>query len=197
MTNRFTANYWTEKYKKKEIGWDVGEATTPFVELFKSLQDKDVKILIPGCGSGYEGELLFNLGFKNITLLDASVEAKTLFLQRVPSFPKEQFIIGDFFTVSEQFDLILEQTFFCALEPSLREDYATKMHDLLVPGGELIGLLFTFPLTEKGPPFGGSKQEYLTLFSKHFTIDTMEPCYNSISPRMGNELFICLKKPMN
>ena len=83
----------------------------------------------------------------------------------------------------------MEQTFFCALHPSLRERYVLKMHDLLVPEGKLMGLLFKIPLNTDGPPFGGNEQEYRNLFEGKLAIQKMETAYNSIKPREGNELF--------
>ena len=68
------------------------------------------------------------------------------------------------------------------------------MHSLLSPKGKIVGLLFNFPLTQEGPPFGGSKEEYLTLFSEKFTIKKLEKAYNSIKPRAGRELFFIFEK---
>jgi thiopurine S-methyltransferase len=192
--NRFTTAYWEEKYAAQQTGWDTGGPATPFVEFFKSLSNKDLSILIPGCGRGYEGELLHTLGFKNVFLLDVTEAARQDFLARVPTFPAENFVVGDFFTHNHSYDLILEQTFFCALEPALRPRYAQKMHELLKPAGQLVGVLFTFPLTDVGPPFGGSTDEYRTYFELLFTIKTLEACSNSIAPRLGNEVFIRLIK---
>lgn len=190
----YNSEYWNTRYVENQTGWDAGEATAPFVEYAKSLTDKDVKILIPGCGRAYEGELLHNLGFTNVTLLDYSGVARQNFLDRVPTFPSHHFLVGDFFQLNGSFDLILEQTFFCALNPKLRPQYAQKMHELLKSGGKLVGVLFKFPLTEQGPPFGGSKGEYESYFKAIFHIKTMKECYNSIKPRKGNELFIQLEK---
>ena len=194
--NRFDKEFWNHRYQNLQIGWDTGGPTTPFVELFKNIEDKSISILIPGCGYGHEGEYLFLLGFTNITLLDVSPLARQEFLKRVSGFSEEQFVNGDFFSHYGKYDLILEQTFFCALEPILRPKYAEKMFELLKPGGKLQGLLFNFTLTEVGPPFGGSKDEYLGYFSPLFNIKQIEPCHNSIKPRMGNELFIDLEKPL-
>lgn len=88
-----------------------------------------------------------------------------------------------------KFDLIIEQTFFCALEPSLRKKYASKIATLLNNNGKIAGLLFNFPLTEVGPPFGGLTEEYKKLFSNKFKIKTLEKAYNSIKPRADKELF--------
>jgi thiopurine S-methyltransferase len=85
--------------------------------------------------------------------------------------------------------MILEQTFFCAIPPNNREMYARKMHELLKPKGILTGLLFNFPLTDDGPPFGGSIEEYLDLFDPYFLVNFMETAQNSIKPREDKELF--------
>ena len=99
---------------------------------------------------------------------------------------------SDFFDLTGKFDLILEQTFFCALDPDVRRNYVIKMHDLLQPKGKLAGLLFGCEFEKAGPPFGGNSDSYHALFQDLFEIQIMEPCYNSIPPRQGNELFIIL-----
>ena len=83
--------------------------------------------------------------------------------------------------------MLLEQTFFCALNPSLRKDYVLKMNDLLNANGKLSGLLFDFELTENGPPFGGDKETYYKLFKDNFKIKTLESAYNSIEGRKDKE----------
>ena len=91
-----------------------------------------------------------------------------------------------------KYDLIIEQTFFCALDPLHRSAYAIKMNELLSKSGKLVGLLFDRSFVS-GPPFGGSEEEFRKLFSQHFRLKTMERCYNSIEPRKGSELFINLE----
>ena len=114
--------------------------------------------------------------------------------EKLPQVAEEHFIQRDFFEIENQFDLIIEQTFFCALDVELRTKYVEKMHSLLRPNGKLTGLLFQFPLTEVGPPFGGSFDEYQQLFINDFHLKKMETAYNSIKPRKGNELFFIFTK---
>jgi thiopurine S-methyltransferase len=61
----------------------------------------------------------------------------------------------------------------------------------------MAGLLFKFPLTQEGPPFGGSEEEYKNYFEPYFEINTMEEAYNSIAPRKDKELFFILKKRLS
>jgi len=183
-------SYWENRYTTNETGWDVGEITTPLKNYIDQINDKNLKILIPGAGNGYEFDYFISLGFTNVYVIDIAKQPIENLKQKHLNLSTDYFIHDDFFSLNKKFDLILEQTFFCAVNPKLRKDYVDKMHDLLNHKGKLVGLLFDFPLTSEGPPFGGSEQEYLNLFSNHFEIKTLEKCYNSIKPRHGKELFI-------
>jgi thiopurine S-methyltransferase len=130
------------------------------------------------------------MGFKNITLMDFAETSKSNFLKRYSDFPEHQFVVGDFFETNENFDYILEQTFFCALHPSNRTKYIKHMSRLLGNNGKLVGLLFDAPLNTEHPPFGGSLDTYTPLFEKYFSQIKMTPCKNSIEPRLGKELWI-------
>lgn len=191
---KLNKEFWTSKYSENDIPWDAGIITTPIKDYINQLIDKDLKILIPGVGNGYELNYLYTQGFKNVYGLDISEEPIANFKKNNPDFPEDQLIVGDFFKNNNQYDLIIEQTFFCALNTELRPMYVTKMSDLLKKNGKLAGVLFSFPLTDQGPPFGGSKEEYQELFSKSFNLKTLENCYNSIKPRENNELFIIFHK---
>ena len=191
--SKHTESYWSKRYKNKSTGWDIGSVSTPIKTYIDQLERKNLKILIPGAGNAYEAEYLFANGFKHVYILDIAKAPLNAFKARVPNFPEEQILLGDFFTHQDTYDLILEQTFFCSFPPlpNIRQAYAKKMHELLCNTGKLVGLWFDIPLNgdmEKRP-FGGSKIEYLTYFEPVFTVQTFEPCYNSIPPRAGNELF--------
>lgn len=191
---KLNKNYWQERYENQETSWDVGRITTPLKEYCDQLTDKTLKILIPGGGNSYEFEYLIQEGFTNVWVLDYAPTPLENIKKRLPNTFESQLLLGDFFDHDGQYDLIIEQTFFCALDPTLRQAYAEKMPKLLSPKGKLVGLLFQFPLTEEGPPFGGSKEEYLKLFSEHFRIKTLETANNSIKPREGRELFFVFEK---
>ena len=187
------SNYWESRYQKNQIGWDAGKITTPLKEYIDQLTNSDLKILIPGAGNGYEFDYLIQKGFKNTYVVDLAPTPLENIRNRNPQL-KENIIQTDFFKLNQKFDLIIEQTFFCALNPNLRSNYVLKMQEILNPGGKIAGLLFNFPLTEDGPPFGGSLEEYKYLFSETFKIKTLEKAYNSIKPRANKELFFIFDK---
>ena len=185
--------YWDKRWHNRETGWDIGGVSPPLKAYFDQLTDKSLKILIPGCGNAYEAEYLFKSGFTNVYIIEISKAAVASFLKRCPDFPFDKIIIGDFFEYSGQYDRIIEQTFFCAIEPLRRAEYVSKTASLLKPGGMLVGLLFD-RFFDDGPPFGGTKEEYIGLFSPYFGIEIIETAYNSIVPRRGTEIFIKMIK---
>lgn len=193
------ADFWNNKYQDEDIGWDIGKISTPLKTYIDQLTNKELHILIPGGGNSYEAEYLHKLGFKNVSVVDFSETALDNIKTRVSSFPKTHLIQADFFELHHlhqnlSFDLILEQTFFCAITPELRHNYVTHTHRLLKPNGKLVGVLFDAILNTDKPPFGGNYEEYLSLFKPFYSLAIFKKCYNSIPSRAGRELFINLEK---
>ncbi|MEN2282307.1 methyltransferase domain-containing protein [Algoriphagus sp. SE2] len=187
-------NFWSNRYNFGQTGWDIGYPSPPIVQFLDQIEKKEVEILIPGAGNGYEALYAFKNGFKNVNILDFASEPLRKFKSKVSDFPDSNIHHEDFFQHNRNYDLILEQTFFCALEPSLRPKYVEKMIELLKPGGKLVGVLFNRIFDKAGPPFGGSQEEYQALFESKFQEVSFSQCYNSIPERMGAELFFQTKK---
>ena len=186
--------FWDNRYKNKDTGWDLGEISPPLKAYFNQLTNKSLKVLIPGGGNSYEAEYLYNKGFENVFVVDLSKTALTNIKKRVPLFPSSQLIHKNFFNLEMKFDLIIEQTFFCAINPNLRPKYVEKVSSLLEENGKIVGLLFDAPLYNDKPPFGGNKVEYQEYFKPYFNKFIMETAYNSHQSRIGKELFFKLKK---
>jgi len=189
MIDISSSEYWERRYKNNDTGWDMKQVSPPIKSYVDQLASKDLKILIPGAGNAYEAEYLFGQGFTNVYVADIAKSPLENLKQRVPELFDYQLLHLDFFDIEQTFDLIIEQTFFCALPPSKRSKYAKKMHEILNPNGILAGLFFDFPLSDQGPPFGGNKKEYHTYFKHLFEVKTLEPCHNSHPKRQGKELF--------
>ncbi|MBS1567875.1 MAG: methyltransferase domain-containing protein [Bacteroidetes bacterium] len=184
------AAFWTERYTSGNTGWDLGAVSDPLKAYFDQLEDKGLEILIPGGGRSHEAEYLHRQGFGKVHVVDLSAEPFAALLERCPDFPQAHLHLGDFFAHAGRYDRIIEQTFFCALDPVLRPRYVQHMHKLLAPGGKLVGVLFNDPLFTDHPPYGGGEKEYQQLFSPVFSRLKLEPCHNSIKPRAGRELWI-------
>jgi SAM-dependent methyltransferase len=185
--------YWDNQYQSNTIGWDLGEVSPPLKNYIDTLQDKTIRILIPGCGNTYEAECLLEQGFTNITVIDIAPTLVEKLKTKFKDNSNIKIVLGDFFEHKGEYDLIIEQTFFCALPPTMRQKYVWKMHQLLAKEGKIAGLLFNRTF-ESSPPFGGSQEEYELLFQEAFNFQKMEVCQNSVAPRAGSELFIEFQK---
>ncbi|RPD50371.1 methyltransferase domain-containing protein [Hymenobacter sediminis] len=191
------AAYWQQRYLAGQTGWDTGGITPPLQDYFRQLGPPDARrILIPGAGRAYEAEYLHRQGWPSVWVADVAAAPLHDLQQRVPDFPAQHLLQADFFQLppTPPYDLIVEQTFFCALNPHQRPAYARQCAHLLRPGGTLMGLLFDTEFSQPGPPFGGSKEEYRRYFAPYFDFVHFDTATNSLPPRRGRELFICLKK---
>ncbi len=190
--------YWTKRYEDGDIGWDIGAASTALTTYFDQLENKELTILIPGAGNGYEAEYLYKNGFKNVHILDISEIPLANFQKRNPDFPKEQIHHQDFFKHKSKYDLIIEQTFFCSFDPDqmTRVKYATKMASLLAPKGKLVGLFMEISGMEISDhrPYGATEAEYRNYLKPHFNVVLFEKCYNSIPTRQNGEFFGIFQK---
>ncbi len=191
------ADYWEGRYRQEDTPWDIGYISPPLQRFVDELTDKDLRILIPGAGYGHEAVYLHENGFTNVFVCDWARSSLDAIKENAPSFPDQHLLCQDFFILEGHFDLILEQTFFCAIYPSDRERYVNKCFELLIEGGIMAGLLFNIVFDRKGPPFGGRKEDYLALFSRKFEVKKMDISPHSIGPRSGNELFFIARKSQN
>lgn len=180
--------YWNNQYISQTIGWDLGQVSPPIKFYIDCIQDKNIQILIPGCGNAYEAEYLLELGFSNITIIDFAPDLVNNLNAKFKD-TSVKVLLQDFFEHEGKYDLIIEQTFFCALPPFLRQQYVYKMHQLLNPEGRLIGVLFNKTF-DKNPPFGGSIEEYNLLFKNSFNFLPLTVCKTSAKPRANSEIFI-------
>lgn len=189
MDLELSASYWDDRYKDSNTPWDIGYVSPPLKNYFDNIQDKSIRVLIPGAGRAYEAIYLHQKGFSNVWVCDWAEESFRHLHKVAPGFPKDYLLVGDFFDLTLEVDLVVEQTFFCALPRSKRKAYVRKMADILPYRSKLIGLLFADEFPHAGPPFGGTEVEYKELLSLHFEIEQMGLATDSIKPRLGRELF--------
>jgi SAM-dependent methyltransferase len=185
--------YWENQYQVNATGWDLGQVSPPIKTYIETIENKDAKILIPGCGNTYEGTYLLQLGFTNVTVIDIAPTLIAILKQKFLENKNITICLGDFFEHEGKYDYIIEQTFFCALPPRMRQKYVWKMTQLLSDHGKLIGLLFNREF-EVSPPFGGSLKEYEQIFDKAFVINSISLAENSIPSRANTELFFEFRK---
>ena len=192
------SSFWEQRYEKGESGWDLGAETPVFTAISEKL--KPGKVCILGCGNGYDAISFSKKGF-SVTAVDFArtpinnlqIAARSLSLS-IETIKKDIFdLIPDY---SSQFDYIIEQTCFCAIDPRKRQQYSNLVHDLLKVGGKLIGLWMPLDkdIIDGGPPFGVKENEIKKLFSTKWKI--IEDCFptQSIEARKGREKLIVFEK---
>jgi len=190
----FSSLYWEDRYSKGETGWDMKGPAPWLLPATKLFPDTSARILIPGCGNGHEVLQLLSLGYKKITALDFSESACRKLSASLPAETAYSVLCEDFFAHRGTYDVVLEQTFFCSFHPSRRPGYVSHMHSLLSSNGLLMGVLFASDFSTAGPPFGGRREDYMSLFQTRFSRVEMELCTSSHPARSGNELlFVCEK----
>ena len=192
--NPIDKTYWNSKWIDHQIGWDVGGATPAITAYMAQYANKNAAILIPGCGNAYEAEYLVANGFNHITLIDIAPRAVSILTEKFAHKPQVTVLCEDFFEHQGDYDLIIEQTFFCAIPPNKRDEYAEKTASLLNKNGKIIGLMFDRVFEAAGPPFGGYMSDYKQIFDPFFIIKSLDKCNNSILPRANSEVFINLIK---
>jgi SAM-dependent methyltransferase len=192
MTAQLGKDFWNDRYRDDQTGWDLGMVSPPLKFWIDTILDKNLRILIPGAGNAYEVDELIQQGFTSITVIDIAPIVMERLKDRYKNYPQVKLVLGDFFELTASFDVVLEQTFFCAIDPSLRSAYVNKMAEIIVPDGQLLGVLFDRSF-EGGPPFGGSASEYQSLFSPHFDVK-ISPCNYSHPAREGSEVLIQAKR---
>ena len=141
MENVNQAQFWQQRYEQDSIGWDMGQVSPPLQAYIDQLPEsaKSQAVLVPGAGNAYEVGYLHEQGFTNVTLVDFAPAPIEAFAERYPDFPAEHLICADFFELSPaqyQFDWVLEQTFFCAINPARRDEYVAHIKDGKCPAGE-------------------------------------------------------------
>ncbi len=137
---------------------------------------------------------MHELGFKQVYVCDWAESSFESLREKTDGFPEDHLICGDFFEISDRFEMIIEQTFFCSIQPNRRNEYVKHASQLLEGNGLLTGLFFASQFQRQGPPFGGTEEEYRILFEPFFRVEMMKLSQNSILPRLGNELHFKMKK---
>jgi methyl halide transferase len=195
-----SAQFWDKKYLDNEANWDMRTPTPVFQEILaekKFIQQG--RILIAGCGKGYDALLAAKMGF-DVYAVDFSVEAiKLARLNTEKENVRINLLQEDIFKLhliyKEYFDFVYDYVTYCSINPERRKEYAEKISALLKPGGKLVALLFPVEERKSGPPYGINVTEFYELFSKHLRLEFSSKEINSIKPRKGREVLqIYIKK---
>lgn len=177
--------FWDERYQTEKTPWDF-HGVPLSLRRWLQANTQPKRVLIPGCGSGYEIKAFLDAGW------DAyGIDFSPVAVQRAQTFLGEQahhVLLGDFYhyAFKDKFDVIYERTFLCALPPDRWVAYAQRIKELLVPGGQLIGFFF-YGLEDDPPPYPLTRVRADELFGPELTLTQDEAVTDSLPLFVGKE----------
>lgn len=195
-----SAQDWEKRYAEENTPWDLMGPTPEFMRLAEeSFFPRKGKVLVPGGGRGHDAIFLAKRGLK-VDLVDFAPSALQSALAEanqakvtINAYRRDFFELPESGYHQNSYDLFLEYTFYCAIDPSLRSNYARAAAKLLKPGGILLGLFFPLQTDKPGPPFQVSREEIEKLFSPYFELRFELP-ERSIKPRAMREIVGIFRK---
>ena len=197
--NSSMPEYWEKSYQSGDMGWDLG-GPTPIFNDWIQFQTDSLSICILGAGNGWDAINFAEKGHY-VTAVDFAESAITnMYKSAQDKGVKINLIHSDIFDLcklfNHTFDIVLEYTCFCAIDPARRMDYVRMTNQILKPDGKLVALLFPIDkdINDDGPPFAVDLNKTINLFSKYFILDTKEIPSLSIERRNGREIFVIFKK---
>ncbi|KAM3270442.1 putative thiol methyltransferase 2 isoform X2 [Capsicum chacoense] len=183
---------WDKCWEKGVTPWDLGQPTPILVHLHQTGTLPKGRALVPGCGSGHDVAAIacperFVVG---LDVSENAIKQATKWFSSSKSAENFSFLEADFFIwrPTQLFDLIFDYTFFCAIEPEMRPQWASRIRDLLKPDGELFTLIFPISDHEGGPPYKVSVSDYEeVLHPMGFRAELIVENHLAIPPRRGKE----------
>lgn len=189
MSNPSQPEFWNSRYLKDNTPWDFGGVPADLKNFLKK-DGKGARVLIPGCGSGYEIQAFSEANYE-VTAVDFSSFAVQRARRMVSEKPGVKIIEGDFFAHDfphASFDFVYERFFVAAIPIELRQMYRDRMAQLLKYRGLLIGYYYySKPDSVDGPPFGFAWGTADELFSRYFLLVKDEPVSDSLPAFAGRE----------
>lgn len=188
---------WQQHYDDDDLKWDLEEVSPPFVNLWQEGKIPQGKMIVPGCGRGHEVLFFSERGF-DVTAVDFTLGAVDRLTESLNKKNLSAKIFHhNFFELSAKhdlkYDLMLEQTFFCAIDPEKRIDYVETAWRVLKSHGKLIALFYETG-EEGGPPFNTTKGQVEEMFSKRFDVEYLEKTQFSAERRRDKEWLGILRK---
>ncbi|MCC6212765.1 MAG: methyltransferase domain-containing protein [Burkholderiales bacterium] len=156
-----TREFWEQHFAAGRTPWDRGEVNPQLHAWLEAGTLSPCRILVPGCGTGYEVAVLARKGFE-VTGLDYAAEAIERTRRQLQAANASATLVRAdalAWDPKQPFDAIYEQTCLCAIYPDRWVEYGEKLWRWLVPDGRLYALFAQIPRPGgaegkiEGPPY--------------------------------------------
>ncbi|MEE8107126.1 MAG: SAM-dependent methyltransferase [Planctomycetota bacterium] len=182
-----SAEFWANRYETGDAPWDYGQACPVFVTFLDSQRAPPTgTVAFPGCGKGHDLRLFLERGY-DATGFDFAIDSDDLPIERLDIFE-----LGARYP--DHFDMIVEYTCYCAIDPARRGEYAASLRAALKPGGLLVALLFPMGERPDGPPFGIDESEISGVLAVGMDVLSVEIPPNSFEERQDRERLVLARK---
>ena len=196
---------WYEEWyrgKEKIFGWNIGR---PHIGLMEVL-DKEFfgkgRVLVPGCGIGYNAILLAQKGFEVVAFdfsVNAIKKAKLKAKKKKRLKGRLRFEVEDIYSLPASylgaFDYIVEIGNFQAMSVKERREYVRVLYRVLAPSGKCIVICKKYPPLTPGPK-GIKKASLQNYFSSGFEVEHIDSVlmYRNAPPPDGLRLIARRRK---
>lgn len=189
--------YWSNIYETElSPGWNLRKPAEALIDMLPRLKISRSRILVLGCGEGHDAAFFAKAGHV-VTAVDFSPQAIERGQKLYSELENLRFVQADIFKLPNEFDqafdVVFEHTCYCAVNPTKRKDLVKVWNRVLVSGGYLMGVFFTFE-KRQGPPYGGTEWELRQRLKSSYQPVFWGRWQTSIPSRKGKELFVYAKK---
>jgi SAM-dependent methyltransferase len=191
--------YWDVLYRTGRTPWELHAFAPPLKTFLDSpYAVPKGRVAVLGSGTGQDALLFARYGFEVVAVdfSPTAVAATQKLFQDAGVLNRTAWVmernIFDLHDCAEQFDYVLENTCFCAIHPSRRNQYAFVARDLLKPNGKVIALFWTLDRKGSGPPYPVNSNEIFDCFKQSFSFDIVHIPPDSVPERSGKELFVLM-----
>ena len=184
-----TDTYWQEKWQSNEIGFHQSKFNPLLLQYFSSLDLKPrAAIFVPLCGKSLDMVWLADQGFKVVGVELSDLACKDFFKENnisVEISTTDHFTVyksknitifaGDYFKLATQhigkIDAVYDRAALIALPAELRQQYASRLKELLSPQTKMLLIVMSYNQDEMaGPPFSVDENEVTKLYNSQFSI---------------------------
>jgi thiopurine S-methyltransferase len=204
---------WEYLYQNGGDGWELGRPAPPLARYLQAsaLLRRGGRALVIGCGRGNEALALARIAATvgaEVVAIDIAPTAVRLTSEAAAAAGLSSCLRAfqaDFLDATDaeplrsgSYDLILEHTCFCAIEPPRRAEYFAALQRLLrasagADAGRLLGLFYCHDYPG-GPPYGCTADEVRRGLRPAFHVEHEETPMDSVLTRAGLEWLVLARR---